>query len=64
MRKRKISLEKKLSLNKETIAALNAQQQAVIAGGLPPRTLWSDCLNTKSETCVTIPPNQNACIAC
>ncbi|PSL48024.1 hypothetical protein CLV51_102884 [Chitinophaga niastensis] len=64
MRKRKMPLEKKLSLNKETIAALNTQQQAAIAGGLQLFTRRFPCEYTLYETCATIPPHQQACVAC
>ncbi|MGO4293027.1 class I lanthipeptide [Chitinophaga sp. RAB17] len=64
MRKRKMPLEKKLSLNKESIALLNTTQQAMIAGGLAPLTLRPPCLATQFETCVTIPPNRPNCIFC
>lgn len=64
MRKTKLCLEKKLSLNKETIALLNTTQQAMIAGGLPPLTLRPPCSVTQYETCDTIPPHQMACIRC
>lgn len=33
MKKKKLSLEKKLSLNKEIVATLNKQQQQQLAGG-------------------------------
>jgi len=64
MRKRKIPLEKKLSLNKETIALLNATQQARIAGGSPPLTLGPPCVDTQNATCATIPPGRLECIFC
>lgn len=64
MRKRKMPLEKKLSLNKESIALLNATQQAVIAGGLLPLTLRPPCMDTQLGTCNTIPPGQMFCVAC
>lgn len=57
-------LEKKLSLNKEAIAILNATQQARIAGGSPPLTLGPPCVDTQIATCATIPPGQQYCIFC
>ena len=64
MRKRKMPLEKKLSLNKESIALLNATQQSMIAGGLLPLTLRPPCMDTQLDTCVTIPPRQQYCVFC
>lgn len=57
-------LEKKLSLNKEAIALLNATQQVMIAGGLPPLTLRPPCMDTQQGSCNTIPPGQMNCVAC
>jgi len=64
MRKRKMPLEKKLSLNKESIALLNDTQQSMIAGGLLPVTFRPPCLDTVLDTCVTIPPRQQDCVFC
>jgi hypothetical protein len=64
MRKRKMPLEKKLSLNKESIALLNAPQQSMIAGGLLPLTLRPPCMDTRLDTCITIPPGQMNCVFC
>ncbi|MGO4293026.1 class I lanthipeptide [Chitinophaga sp. RAB17] len=64
MRKRKMPLEKKLSLNKESIALLNTTQQTMIAGGLLPLTLRPPCMDTQAETCVTIPPGRLDCVFC
>ncbi|NIG54999.1 class I lanthipeptide [Chitinophaga sp. Cy-1792] len=63
MRKRKLSLEKKLSLNKETVTTLTASNQQQLAGGKA-LTLLPNCAYTAAETCVTIPPGQMYCIAC
>ncbi|WP_073087777.1 class I lanthipeptide [Chitinophaga jiangningensis] len=64
MRKRKLPLEKKLSLNKEAVALLNASQQTKIAGGALAISRIDGCLVTSQETCVTIPPGQMYCIMC
>ena len=64
MRKRKLPLEKKLSLNKEAVALLNASQQTQVAGGAQAITRLDECLVTRQETCVTIPPGQMYCIMC
>jgi hypothetical protein len=64
MRKRKLQLEKKLSLNKEAIALLNTAQQNMMAGGMAPLTLRFPCVETQLATCDTIPPMQDQCIRC
>ncbi|WP_212005512.1 class I lanthipeptide [Chitinophaga sp. HK235] len=58
MRKKKISLDKKLSLNKSTIVTLNAQQQAVVEGGAIPVTRFITCLSCGEtcDICVTLTP--------
>lgn len=63
MRKKKMSFEKKLSLNKETIASLNATQQATIAGGAV-LTQDARCSYTYYETCMTIPVGEKLCVNC
>ncbi|RAJ77419.1 hypothetical protein CLV59_107186 [Chitinophaga dinghuensis] len=63
MKKKKLSLEKKLALNKEAVAFLNASQKEALAGGIPPLTLKITCI-TSQDTCETIPPNQMECIYC
>ena len=51
MKKKKLQLSKKLSLKKDSIAELNAQQQTKIAGGAP-ITWWSACcVETDEVTC-------------
>ncbi|WP_143312805.1 class I lanthipeptide [Chitinophaga eiseniae] len=51
MKKKQIVLSKKLLLRKDTVASLNVQQQAKIAGGVP-LTWWSACCqNTREVTC-------------
>ncbi|HVI44779.1 MAG TPA: class I lanthipeptide [Chitinophaga sp.] len=65
MKKKTILLDKKLSLNKATIASLTAEKQAQLAGGaISLRTNCTNCDYTRFETCVTIPPMQEACIYC
>ncbi|MBV7530262.1 class I lanthipeptide [Chitinophaga sp. sic0106] len=64
MRKRKLPLEKKLSLNKEAVALLNASQQTQIAGGAAAASVLIGCMVTNQATCVTIPPGQMYCIMC
>ncbi|WP_161596904.1 class I lanthipeptide [Chitinophaga vietnamensis] len=51
MKKKKVSLSKKLVLKKEAIVNLNAQEQAKINGGAP-ITWWSACcVETDEVTC-------------
>ncbi|MBV8253000.1 MAG: class I lanthipeptide [Chitinophaga sp.] len=65
MKKKTISLEKKLTLNKETVAFLNDSQKNSLAGGLPTTTVLPTRLcGTLVDTCSTIPPGQMLCIAC
>ncbi|RAJ77417.1 hypothetical protein CLV59_107184 [Chitinophaga dinghuensis] len=65
MKKKKLSLEKKLTLNKEAVAFLNDAQQNMIAGGQPTTTVMSiRTCPTVVDTCSTIPPGQMACVAC
>ncbi|MBV8253003.1 MAG: class I lanthipeptide [Chitinophaga sp.] len=64
MKKKKVSLEKKLTLNKEAIASLNAAQQDVIAGGNAFYTRQFTCTVTYQETCQTIPPGEMDCVIC
>ncbi|MBC9932852.1 class I lanthipeptide [Chitinophaga qingshengii] len=62
--KKKTIVGKKMSFNKITVAHLNAQQQSLIAGGMPPFTFRPECLVTREETCQTIPYTQEACVFC
>lgn len=64
MKKKKLQLNKKLSLNKAAIASLNAAQQAEIAGGIAPVTFPPRCLETYAATCETIPAGQMFCVVC
>lgn len=66
MKKKKVSLQRKLELNKETIASLNAAHQSAVVGGLPPLTRDVRCIitNDGSDTCATIPPGQINCVFC
>ncbi len=65
MKKKKISLDKKLTLNKEAIALLTVSQQQGIAGGLPTTTIQSmkNCI-TWQDTCETIPAGGASCVLC
>ncbi|NIG54998.1 class I lanthipeptide [Chitinophaga sp. Cy-1792] len=60
MRKRKLPLEKKLSLSKETVAMLNAGHQQLIAGGMAIQPM----ADTVADTCATIPPGKKLCVLC
>lgn len=65
MKKKQISLEKKLMLNKETIADLNAQQTELLAGGAAKFTRPIECgVETNNETCVTFRPTRPFCEIC
>ncbi|WP_167018979.1 class I lanthipeptide [Chitinophaga sp. Cy-1792] len=51
MKKKKVALNKKLLLKKETVAMLNDQQKIKLAGGMP-LTWWSSCcVETDEVTC-------------
>ncbi|MBV8253002.1 MAG: class I lanthipeptide [Chitinophaga sp.] len=63
MKKKKLSLDKKLTLNKEAVAFLNASQKEAVAGGIPPLTFKITCI-TSQDTCETVPPMQPECIYC
>ncbi|RAJ77421.1 hypothetical protein CLV59_107188 [Chitinophaga dinghuensis] len=63
MKKKKISLEKKLTLKKEAVASLNATQQQSIAGGAIFTRLLT-CDVTREASCETIPPGEYNCIVC
>ncbi|WP_206156119.1 class I lanthipeptide [Chitinophaga fulva] len=60
--KKKTAIGKKMSFNKTTIAQLNTQQQAQIAGGIITRVL--QCQETRQISCETIPYTQDACVIC
>ncbi|SKA38009.1 hypothetical protein SAMN04488128_104377 [Chitinophaga eiseniae] len=64
MKKKNITIGKKLSFNKETIAALNVGQQQLIAGGATIVTKLVNCTTGLDETCPTIPFTGHACIRC
>ncbi len=59
MKKKKLSLEKKLSLNKETVASLSKQQQNQLAGGAV-----TDFCNTYDPqiTCESRPRPGRVCV--
>lgn len=63
MKKKQVSLQKKLILGKSTVATLNANQQQQIAGGLPTITRIIDC-PSNADTCATIPPGGHICQFC
>ncbi|SKA37981.1 hypothetical protein SAMN04488128_104372 [Chitinophaga eiseniae] len=64
--KKKTTIGKKMSFNKTTIAQLNPQQQAEIAGGIPTTTITISkvCKETRYETCNTFPYTQEICVFC
>ncbi|MBC9932856.1 class I lanthipeptide [Chitinophaga qingshengii] len=62
MKKKKVAIGRKLSLNKATIAALNAAQQAKIAGGFF-ITRPIEC-ESFVETCVTVHVKTGYCEIC
>jgi hypothetical protein len=64
MKKKQLSLHKKLCLNKEIISELNAQQQILIAGGALPPTRVVACISGAAATCATIPPRMDHCVFC
>ncbi|WP_143310572.1 class I lanthipeptide [Chitinophaga vietnamensis] len=66
MKKKRLPLEKKLFLGKAHIASLNTQQQSAINGGAAFLTRFTICTTTQTavETCSTIPPGQDLCVAC
>ncbi|MBC9932860.1 class I lanthipeptide [Chitinophaga qingshengii] len=64
MKKKNIAINKRLSFNKETIAALNMHQQQLIAGGLIPVTQLPRCTTGQDRTCPTIPDTAHNCVRC
>ncbi|RBL90149.1 class I lanthipeptide [Chitinophaga flava] len=62
--KKKTTVQKKISFNKTTIAALNAQHQAMIAGGLLPITRQVACQETNYASCNTFRYTEDQCILC
>ncbi|NML39888.1 hypothetical protein HHL17_21995 [Chitinophaga sp. G-6-1-13] len=63
MKKKNINIGKKLSFNKETIAALNNSQQQLIAGGATFHTCIINCASGM-ETCATIQRPGGPCELC
>jgi hypothetical protein len=63
MKKKQLSLSKKLIFSKETISSLNSQQQSYIAGGKRPPTWQVFCI-TNEGSCNTFRPDQDQCILC
>ncbi|MGN7824243.1 hypothetical protein HGH92_25725 [Chitinophaga varians] len=67
MKKKNIVIGKKLSFNKETIAALNMEQQQLIAGGAATTicpTRPAICNTGLDKTCPTIPDTGHQCVRC
>ncbi|WP_212004896.1 class I lanthipeptide [Chitinophaga sp. HK235] len=66
MKKKQVSLSKKLTLGKSTVGALNVSQQELIAGGIPTTTVTFTRINcpTFLDTCATIPPGAQLCQFC
>lgn len=64
MKKKNIAIGKKLSFNKETIAALTVGQQQLIAGGATIQTRTIYCTTGLEETCPTIPYTGRVCVRC
>lgn len=67
MKKKNIVIGKKLSFNKETIAALNMEQQQRIAGGVTTiitETKFTACNTGLEKTCPTIPYTGHQCVRC
>lgn len=68
MKKKNIAISKKLSFNKETIAALNGNQQQLINGGAIPITRLVNCTSGMEtcggETCATIQRPGGPCELC
>ncbi|WP_212004559.1 class I lanthipeptide [Chitinophaga sp. HK235] len=63
--KKKTSLQKKMSFNKTMIASLSSQQQAMMAGGLPPITKQAVCQDqTYAVSCETIRFTADQCVSC
>jgi hypothetical protein len=63
MKRKKVNLERKLQLNKATIAMLQPDHQQKLAGGLPTVTRIINCLSGE-ETCATIPGPTRPCQLC
>ncbi|MCW3465552.1 class I lanthipeptide [Chitinophaga nivalis] len=61
--KKKITLNKKLFLNKATVVALNQQQQLTLDGGRP-WTFDAGCGGTFDATCATVRPGEQHCRFC
>lgn len=59
MKKKQVNLDRKLFLNKETLAELNNIAQYQVQGGAAP-TFRTICV-TRAESCPTIPYTENAC---
>ncbi|MCW3466213.1 class I lanthipeptide [Chitinophaga nivalis] len=62
MKKKKLSLNKKLLLQKEAVLDLNKQQQDIVLGGVG-RTLNANCATwDPAATCESIPKPGRVCL--
>ncbi|NML39892.1 hypothetical protein HHL17_22015 [Chitinophaga sp. G-6-1-13] len=61
MKKKKISIDRKLMLGKSPIASLNNTQQEMIAGGIPPTLIRC---TSRAVTCATAPRPGQPCELC
>lgn len=62
MKKKNITIDRKLALGKSPIASLNNDQQQMIAGGIP-TTRIINC-TSRAETCATAPSPTRPCQIC
>ncbi|MGN7824238.1 class I lanthipeptide [Chitinophaga sp. 22536] len=62
MKKKKISINRKLMLGKSPVASLNNLQQEMVAGGMA-ATLIVNC-PSRVETCATAPSPTRPCQFC
>ncbi|MBC9909524.1 class I lanthipeptide [Chitinophaga varians] len=63
MKKKNTNIGRKLSFNKETIAALNSHQQQMVVGGATFNTCFATC-TSGMETCATIQRPGGPCELC
>lgn len=64
MKKKSINLERKLFLNKGIVAALNAEEQALLPGGNDLSLQYGCVTQDGRNTCATFPPMGENCIFC
>ncbi|MBC9909521.1 class I lanthipeptide [Chitinophaga varians] len=62
MKKKKISIDRKLMLGKSPIASLNDNQQEMIVGGIPVTRLVN--CTSRLESCATAPSPTRPCQLC